>query len=167
MTHKLSLIVAVADNNVIGKDNKMPWHISEDFKHFKEITLNKPCIMGRKTYESILEQLGKPLPKRTSIVISRSGYSHEGAMSATSLEEAIELAKAFATEENDNEIMVIGGSQIYKLALPTADRIYLTRVHQEPEGDAFFPEFGPHWIEQDIDRHDGFSFVTLERLKQP
>jgi len=159
----ISLIVAVADNNVIGKDNKMPWHIPKDFKHFKEITMNKPCIMGRKTYESILEQLGKPLPKRTSIVISRSGYSHEGALSATSLEEAIELAKAYVSDTNDNEIMVIGGSQIYKLALPIANRIYLTRVHQEPEGDAFFPEFGAYWVEKDIDRHDGFSFVTLEK----
>lgn len=163
MTHKLSLIVAVADNNVIGKDNKMPWHISEDFKHFKEITTGKPCIMGRKTYESILDQLGKPLPNRTSIVVSRSGYEHEGAVSTGSLEEAVDLAKAYISEANDNEIMVIGGAQIYKLALPIANRIYLTRVHQEPEGDAFFPEFGAHWIEKDIDRHDGFSFVTLEK----
>ena len=163
MTHKLSLIVAVADNNVIGKDNKMPWHISEDFKHFKEITMGKPCIMGRKTYESILDQLGKPLPNRTSIVVSRSGYEHEGAVSTGSLEEAVDLAKAYISEANDNEIMVIGGAQIYKLALPIANRIYLTRVHQEPEGDAFFPEFGAHWIEKDIDRHDGFSFVTLEK----
>jgi len=163
MTHKLSLIVAVADNNIIGKDNKMPWHISEDFKHFKEITTGKPCIMGRKTYESILEQLGKPLPNRMSIVVSRSGYAHEGAVSATSLEEAVELAKTYISDANDNEIMVIGGEQIYKLALPVANRIYLTRVHQEPEGDAFFPEFGAHWLEKDIDRHDGFSFVTLDR----
>lgn len=158
----LSLIVAVADNNVIGKDNKMPWHISEDFKHFKEITLNKPCIMGRKTYESILEQLGKPLPKRTSIVISRSKYEHEGAISASSLEDAIEKAQAHTSDKID-EIMVIGGSQIYALALPLANRIYLTRVHQEPKGDAFFPELGNEWVETDIDRHDGFSFVILER----
>jgi dihydrofolate reductase len=158
---KLSLIVAVADNNVIGIENKMPWHIPEDFKHFKEITMGKPCIMGRKTYESILEQLGKPLPGRKSIVVSRSGFEHEGAISATSFEEAIEKAKA----ETHDEVMVIGGSQIYALALPKADRIYLTRVHQEPEGDAFFPEFGPDWIEKDFDARDGFSFVTLERGK--
>lgn len=156
---KLSLIVAVADNNVIGLNNKMPWHIPADFKHFKKITLGKPCIMGRKTYESILEQLGKPLPKRTSIVVSRSDYSHEGAISATSFEDAVEKAKS----ETDDEIMVIGGSQIYALALPLADRIYLTRVHQEPEGDAFFPEFGVDWNETTIDHHDGFSFMTLER----
>ncbi len=157
----LSLIVAVADNNVIGMDNKMPWHIPADFKHFKEVTMGKPCIMGRKTFESIIDQLGKPLPKRTSIVVSRSGFEHEGAISATSLEDAIEKAKA----ETDDEIMIIGGSQIYELALPLADRIYLTRVHQEPKGDAFFPEFGADWIESDFEAHDGFSFVTLERNK--
>lgn len=155
----ISLIVATAENNVIGKDNKMPWHISEDFKHFKEITMGKPCIMGRKTYESILAQLGKPLPGRTSIVVSRSGYSHEGCISATSLENAIAKAK----EETEDEIMVIGGAQIYELALPLADRIYLTRVHQSPDGDAFFPELGDEWKETARDDRDGFSFLTLER----
>lgn len=159
MTHKLSLIVATAENNVIGMDNKMPWHIPEDFKHFKEITLGKPCIMGRKTYESILDQLGKPLPGRESIVISRGGYTHEGCTSAASVEEAIEKAKTIT----DGEIMVIGGAQIYALTLPIANRIYLTRVHQTPEGDAFFPEFGADWQETEFESHNGFSFVTLER----
>ncbi len=156
-----SLIVATAENNVIGMDNKMPWHIPADFKHFKEITLGKPCIMGRKTYESILDQLGKPLPGRTSIVISRSGYEHDGAISANSLEDAIEKAKS----ETDDEVMIIGGAQIYALALKNklADRIYLTRVHQTPEGDAFFPEFGADWKETEFESHDGFSFVTLEK----
>jgi len=156
---KISLIVATAENNVIGMDNKMPWHIPADFKHFKAITLGKPCIMGRKTYESILDQLGKPLPGRESIVISRGGYTHEGCTSASSVEEAIEKAKAIT----DDEIMVIGGAQIYALTLPVADRIYLTRVHQSPEGDAFFPEFGADWAETEFESHDGFSFVTLER----
>lgn len=158
---KISLIVAVADNNVIGKDNKMPWHIPEDFKHFKEITMGKPCIMGRKTYESILDQLGKPLPGRTSIVVSRSDYQHEGAISTNSLEKAIIEAK----KHNEEEIMVIGGSQIYALALPIANRIYLTRVHQEPDGDAFFPQFGADWSETNVEHYEGFSFMTLERKK--
>lgn len=157
----LSLIVAAAENNVIGIENKMPWHIPEDFKHFKEVTIGKPCIMGRKTYESILDQLGKPLPGRTSIVISRSGYDHEGCISASSLEEAIKKAKS----ETTDEIMVIGGAQIYQLALPLAKRIYLTRVHQSPEGDAFFPEFGPDWSETAFESHNGYSFITLERIK--
>jgi len=157
----ISLIVAVADNNVIGMKNKMPWHIPEDFKHFKEITLGKPCIMGRKTYESILDQLGKPLPGRTSIVVSRSGYGHEGAVSASSLEEAINKADA----ENSDEVMIIGGAQIYKEALNKnlADRVYLTRVHLEPEGVAFFPEFGAYWQEKNFEAHEGYSFVTLEK----
>ncbi len=160
-----SLIVAVADNNVIGKNNKMPWHISEDFKHFKKITLNKPCIMGRKTYESILEQLGKPLPKRDSIVISRSGFEHKGAISVPSLESAIENAK----DITDDEIMVIGGAQIYKLALKSnlVDRIYMTRVHQSPEGDAFFPELDTNkWLETEREDHEGYSFITLDKKPQ-
>ena len=155
----ISLIVTTAENNVIGMDNKMPWHIPEDFKHFKEITMGKPCIMGRKTYESILDQLGKPLPGRDSIVISRGGYNHEGCTTVTSVDEAIGKAK----DLTDDEIMVIGGAQIYALTLPLANRIYLTRVHQTPEGDAFFPEFGADWTETDFEGHDGFSFVTLER----
>lgn len=157
----VSLIVAAADNNVIGIDNKMPWHISEDFKHFKNVTLGKPCIMGRKTYESILDQLGKPLPGRTSVVVSRSGYKHDDAISTTSLQDAIEHAKT----ENSDEVMVIGGAQIYKQALEhnLVDRIYLTRVHQSPEGDAFFPSLGEEWKEVSSDPRDGFTFLTLEK----
>lgn len=157
----LSLIVAVADNNVIGMNNKMPWHIPADFKHFKELTMGKPCIMGRKTYESIKTQLGKPLPGRNSIIISRKGFDEPSAIVVSSLERAIDDAQLLTGDE----IMVIGGSQIYALALPLADRIYLTRVHQEPEGDAFFPEFGADWVEVDYEPHDGFSFLTLERKK--
>ena len=158
---KISVIVAAADNNVIGKDNKMPWHIPEDFKHFKSITMGKPCIMGRKTYESILNQLGKPLPGRTSIVISRSGYDHDGATVVESLDAAMETAKA----ETDDEVMVIGGAQIYELLLPKADRVYLTRVHQSPEGDAFFPELDETWQQVEGEDHDGFSFLKFERAQ--
>ncbi|NQZ14054.1 MAG: dihydrofolate reductase [Alphaproteobacteria bacterium] len=157
----ISLIVATAENNCIGINNTMPWHIPEDFKHFKEVTMGKPCIMGRKTYESILDQLGKPLPGRTSIVVSRSGYEHEGALSAASLEEAIEKAKS----ENTDEVMIIGGAQIYKQALENnlASRIYLTRVHKSYDGDAFFPELDSVWYEAKKDARDEYSFVTLER----
>jgi dihydrofolate reductase len=158
---KISLIVAAAENNVIGKDNKMPWHIPADFKHFKEITLGKPCIMGRKTYESILDQLGKPLPGRTSLVISRSDYRHEGCQTFGSLEDAIEAAKS----ETNDEVMIIGGAQIYKMSIPLADRIYLTKVHQSPEGDAFFSELDDNWKEVGREDHHGYSFLTLERIK--
>ena len=155
----ISLIVAAAENNVIGLDNKMPWHIVADFKHFKEITLGKPCIMGRKTYESILAQLGKPLPGRTSIVISRGGFNHEGCTVAASLEAAIKEGQKITNDE----VMIIGGAQIYKMSIPLANRIYLTLVHQSPKGDAFFPELGTEWKEVEKEDHDGFSFITLER----
>ncbi len=157
----VSLIVAAAENNVIGKDNKMPWHIPEDFKHFKEITIGKPCIMGRKTYESILDQLGKPLPGRLSFVISRRNYQHDGCTSFISLNDAITEAK----NHYDGEIMIIGGAQIYKQSLDDdlIDRIYLTQVHQSPEGDAFFPKLGSKWIKKSCKNHDGYSFLILER----
>lgn len=157
----ISLIVAASTNNCIGINNTMPWHIPEDFKHFKEVTMGKPCIMGRKTYESILDQLGKPLPGRTSIVVSRSGYEHECAVSAASLEDAIKKAKL----ENTNEVMIIGGAQIYKQALENnlANRIYLTRVHKSYDGDAFFPELDSTWNEIEKDARDEYSFITLER----
>lgn len=157
----ISLIVAAADNNCIGVNNTMPWHIPEDFKHFKEITFGKPCIMGRKTYESILDQLGKPLPGRTSIVISRSGYNHDGATSSPSLEQALEIAM----KENAEEVMIIGGAQIYTQAIEknVAHRIYLTRVHQSPDGDAFFPDLDESWIEVRKETRNGFDFIDLER----
>ncbi len=156
----ISLIVAAADNNVIGKDNAMPWHIPEDFKHFKTVTMGKPCIMGRKTFESILESLGKPLPGRVNIVVSRTNYQHAGALTCRDLDEAIDQASKV---EGAVEIMIVGGAQIYALAIPQANRIYLTRVHQMPDGDAHFPALGPEWVETSCDAHDGFTFLTYER----
>jgi dihydrofolate reductase len=157
----LSLIVAVADNNVIGGNNKMLWHIPEDFKHFKNITMGKPCIMGRKTFESIVESLGKPLPGRVNIVISRRNPQYEGALTVQDLEEAIDQA---GKVEGVEEIMIVGGAQIYEQALPRADKIYLTRVHQSPEGDAHFPEINMNeWVEESVDERDGYSFITLTR----
>ena len=157
----VSIIVAVAENGVIGNGNDIPWHIPEDFKFFKAKTMGKPCIMGRKTYESILSKLGKPLPGRTSIVISRSFYEHEGALSASSVQDAI----ATAQKENPEEIMIIGGAQIYAQALEEnlVDTIYLTRVHQSPDGDAFFPALSDDWTETAREDHDGFSFLTYKR----
>ncbi len=158
----ISLVVAAADNNVIGKDNAMPWHIPEDFKHFKEVTMGKPCIMGRKTFESILASLGKPLPGRVNIIVSRRNFQHPGALTCKDLEEAIDQA----TKTGSPEICIIGGAQIYKQALEQnlADTIHLTRVHQSPEGDAFFPALGPEWAEQSRDGRDGFTFLTLKRM---
>lgn len=133
----LSLIAALAENRVIGIDNSMPWHLPGDFKYFKATTLGKPIIMGRKTWDS----LGRPLPGRLNIVVSRqAGLTLEGAEVFATLEAAIERADAWAREENAEELMLIGGAQLYELGLAQADRLYLTRVGLDPEGDAFFPE---------------------------
>ena len=164
----ISLIVAMADDNVIGKNNEMPWYIPEDFKHFKALTIDKPCIMGRKTYESIIARNGKALPGRPNIIVSRSGYDHEGAHSShPDIQSAIDAAQNLIASDTHlkSEIMVIGGAQIYELALPLAQRIHLTRVEQSVEGgDAFFPEIDSSvWSEKSRDNHAGYSFITLEK----
>ncbi|MBI1327599.1 MAG: dihydrofolate reductase [Alphaproteobacteria bacterium] len=134
----LAAIVAMSQNRVIGWDNDIPWYIPADLKHFKKNTLGKPCIMGRKTYDSIIARLGKPLPERTNIVISRTpDLNDTRALWATSLDEAIEKAQAC----EGAEIMIIGGAQIYELALPKLDRMYITEIMQDYEGDAFYPVF--------------------------
>lgn len=156
----ISIVVACADNHVIGINNQMPWHIPADFKHFKAVTMGKPCIMGRKTFESILASLGKPLPGRVNIVISRRNTQYSGALTVQNLEEAIEQAIKTGAEE----VCIVGGGQIYGQSLDQnlVNRIYLTQVHQSPEGDAFFPALGTEWREIAREDHDGFSFLTLE-----
>ena len=127
----LSLIVAVAQNGVIGDRNALLWHISEDLKHFKALTSGHPVVMGRKTYES----LGRPLPNRTNVVISRQELEIPGCRVVHSLDEALALFPG------DEEVFIIGGAQIYAEALPRADRFYLTRVFHDYEGDTRFPEW--------------------------
>lgn len=128
----ISLIAAMANNRVIGKDNQMPWHLPADLGHFKAITLGKPIIMGRKTYESI----GRPLPGRKNIVISRDkSYKLEGCETASSLEEAITLVSEV------EEIMIIGGGNLYSQALPHADKLYLTFIDLDVDGDTQFPKY--------------------------
>lgn len=135
---RLALVAAVAKNGVIGDKGGLLWRISDDLKWFKRATLGKPVIMGRKTYESI----GKPLPGRRNIVVTRSkSWSEEGVVRAVNLAEAIRLAQAFAVEDGAEEICVIGGGEIYAQTLEAADRIYLTRVDAEPAGDTRFPPF--------------------------
>lgn len=134
---KLAMIVAIARNGVIGVDNQLPWHLPEDLKYFKRVTTGKPIIMGRKTFDSI----GRPLPGRANIVITRNAeWGAEGVIAVTSLEQALQQGKRVAAAEDADEVMVIGGEQIYRMALPLADRLYLTRVDAFVEGDAFFPE---------------------------
>lgn len=134
----LSLIAAMAENRVIGIDNSMPWHLPGDFKYFKATTLGKPVIMGRKTWDS----LGRPLPGRLNLVVSRQRDLHlDGAEVFSSLEAAVERAEQWAQEQGVTEVMLIGGQQLYAQGLPHADRLYLTRIELSVEGDAWFPEF--------------------------
>ncbi|WP_038997684.1 MULTISPECIES: dihydrofolate reductase [Pseudomonas] len=136
----LSLIAALAENRVIGIDNSMPWHLPGDFKYFKATTLGKPIIMGRKTWDS----LGRPLPGRLNLVVSRQpGLQLEGAEVFASLDEAMLRAEQWALEQGVDELMLIGGAQLYTQAIERglADRLYLTRVELSPKGDAWFPPF--------------------------
>lgn len=166
---KLSLIVAVAENGVIGKDNDLPWKISSDLKYFKEKTMGKPIIMGRKTFQSI----GRPLPGRPNIVITRDAtFAPDGVITALSLEMALDVAKNLALAKGGDEVMVIGGAQIYELCLPDADRVYLTRVHGDVEGDAAFPDLNSDdWLEGVSERHSAgekdshdYSLIILDRV---
>ena len=125
----ISIIVAASENGVIGRDGDLPWHLPADLKRFKKLTLRHAVVMGRKTYQSILESLGRPLPKRRSIVLSRDpGCQASGAEIASGLDQALKLAAG------DDEIFVIGGASVFAEALPKADRLYLTRVHAEGRG---------------------------------
>lgn len=159
---EIVLVVAVADNGVIGSAGGMPWHISADFRRVKALTMGKPLVMGRKTFDS----LPGILPGRRHIVITRDGtWQAAGAERAESLEQALELANA-------PEIIIFGGAQIYAQALPVADRIELTEVHASPEGDTRFPEFDrTAWDETFREAHPaegaapGFDFVTLLRKR--
>ncbi|MEK0412159.1 MAG: Dihydrofolate reductase [Pseudomonadota bacterium] len=150
----------MSSNRVIGVNNTLPWHISEDLKHFKSLTTGHTIIMGRKTYESI----GRPLPNRRNIVISRNTEaSYEGAEVVHSIEDAFSICK------NDNEVFVIGGSNIYEQALSLVDYIYITEIKKSFSGDAFFPEINKQmWIESSRENHitnDGleFSFVKYQK----
>lgn len=165
---KLALIVAMAENRVIGINNNLPWHLSEDLKYFKRVTMGKPIIMGRKTFESI----GRPLPGRTNIVVTRNpAYQAEGIKVVHSLGEATKLAESITFIDGMEEAMVIGGAELYGQALPEADRIYLTQVHAKVHGDAWFPEFDiDEW--RQVAREDfeavepnpfDYSFIVLDK----
>jgi len=165
---KIVLIAAFAQNRVVGINNTLPWHLPEDLKYFKRTTSGKAIIMGRKTYDSI----GRPLPNRTNIVISRNRDFHaEGVRVVASLEAAIELAKEVNYINDVQEVMIIGGASIYEAALPIADRLYLTHVHAEIEGDAYFPEVNfKQWLEvsrEDYQASDknpyDYSFVVYDK----
>ena len=159
---RISLIVAVSANNVIGVDGGLPWHLPEDLQHFKKVTMGKPMIMGRSTYESI----GRALPGRRSIVMTRQpGYEAEGCEVVSSVDEAL------AAAGDAEEVMIIGGGEIYRLFLNVADRIHLTRVQIEVDGDTRFPELDmSEWAVALVEefpagdeREIGFEIETLDR----
>lgn len=144
MEISIALIAAVACNGAIGKGNELPWRISGDLQFFKRTTMGKPVVMGRKTYESI----GRPLPGRTNIVITRnSNWTAGGVEVVESLEAALDLARELALAIGATELMVIGGAQVYRQAMPLAARLYVTEVDAEVEGDAFFPKIDDSWVE--------------------
>ena len=163
----ISLIVAHGKNLAIGKDNAMPWHIPEDLRFFKAQTLGKPVIMGRKTFQSI----GRPLPGRPNIVVTRdNSFSSEGVTVCSSLEEALKRGEEEAEFLGGDEIMIIGGAQIYKQALNQVDRLYITEIDLSPEADAFFPATDPQdWVEHFRESRPaevdvpGHAFVILDR----
>lgn len=158
----ISLMVAHDPNRVIGKDNQLPWHIPEDLAYFKKHTIGKGMVMGRNTFESI----GRPLPKRRNIIVTRNeSYVAEGADIVHSLKDAIELAK-----EVHDEIMVIGGEQIFRSILPDADRLYITLIKKSFDGDTFFPDYGDEWLltsesEEQVSNGIPFSYLVFDRKR--
>jgi dihydrofolate reductase len=157
----VSAIAAMSRNRVIGKENQLPWKIPEDLKRFKAITLGHPIIMGRKTWESF----GRPLPGRHNIVLTRNpAYRAEGVTTVPSIQQALSIC---ASPSKGGEAFIVGGEEIYRLAMPFTRRIYLTLVHADYEGDANFPEWPPEFVEASredhLDQAIPFSYVLLER----
>ena len=148
---KIVLVAAIGENLVIGRDGQLPWRLKSDLQHFRKVTLNRPVVMGRKTHESI----GKLLPGRTNIVLSRDlTLVAQGAVLATSLDAALSFARADAAKHGVDEIMVIGGSDIFNATMPMADRLEITHVHMAPEGDTVFPPIDPEvWQESWREEH--------------
>ena len=162
----VAAVVAIGRNRELGKNDKLLWHIPDDLKRFKALTLGHPVIMGRKTFESIVEYVGGPLPERTNIVVTRdSAWSYEGVIVARSLEEALEKAKKLDSEE----VHIGGGAQIYEQALPYIDRLYLTLIDADGDADIFFPPYEKEFTKKTFEEeHEWkgikYTFVDLERV---
>jgi dihydrofolate reductase len=166
---KVSLVAAVAENGVIGKNNDLPWHLPDDMKFFMEVTKGHYVILGRKNYESLPKKF-KPLPNRVNIIVTRQkDFDAPGCMVVNTMKEALAIAR----DNGEEEAMVIGGSEIYALALPSADRLYITEVQAKVDGDVHFPEFDKKkWNEVSRIRHEkderhafAFEFVLYERIE--
>lgn len=165
----VSIIVAKANNNAIGLNGELPWHLPSDMKHFQKSTAGHHVVMGRKTYQS----LGKPLPGRTHIIVSRNPDFEvsKGHYVTHSVEEAIELGKTLAV----NKLFILGGAEVYRLSLPIADEMIITEINTEPEADTFFPDFnradwqvvGKEYVPKDEKNKFDHTFVTYHRKKHP
>ena len=168
---KISMIAAAAENGIIGKDNELPWRIKSEWQYFLNTTRHKPVIEGRLTFES---RGAVPFKDRPNIVITRKpDYKAEGVIVTSTLEKAIDIAKKIAAETGQDEIMIGGGAEIYKLALPLADRLYLTEIHLKPEGDTKFPDFDhSEWTETKREFHQAkpgetadYTITVLDRKR--
>ena len=169
-TPALALIWAMDENRVIGRDGELPWRLPGEMQYFRAVTLGKPVIVGRKTFESF----PKPLPGRTNIVVSRSAsFEHARVRMARELDEALAIGREVAARDGVDEIMLAGGAELYAAALARADRLYMTLVHAEVEGDTFFPDFDADAFEErrrvhvpaDADNAFAYSLVMLERRR--
>jgi len=165
---KIAIIAAIAENGIIGNKNKLPWRIKSEMMYFTEITMHKPLILGRKTFDSI----GSPLKNRTVIIVTRNAdYQHKDTIVTSTFDNALDIARKIAKENNQKEIMIGGGTEIYTLALPLVDKLYLTEIHLKPEGNALFPTFNRNdWIETKREFHKAeagetadYTITVLER----
>jgi dihydrofolate reductase len=154
----IAIIAAVAKNNIIGVKNELPWYLPEDLKRFKQLTLGKTVVMGRKTYDSIISRLKKPLPGRTSVVISRQNLQlPSGVELYNSLDEAL-------ASHQGQDIFIIGGQQIFNQSLDLADTLYITYLNKDYEGDAFFPKIDEsYWQMTEDEKHEGYSFLIYKK----
>jgi dihydrofolate reductase len=166
----VALVVAMAANGAIGRGGDLPWHLRSDMRYFRAITMGKPIIMGRRTFGS----LPRVLDGRLNIVLTRNAaFEVQGAIMAYNLEEALDVARRAAVKAGIDEIMVIGGEDVFREVLPQTDRIYLTEVHASPDADTWFPALDPHqWRETSREAHEAgpnddhdFSFVVLDRVR--
>jgi dihydrofolate reductase len=163
----IALVVAIGENGAIGRGGNLPWHLSTDLKYFRKVTLGKPIIMGRLTFESF----GQPLDGRLNIVLTRNAaFDAPGTVAAYNLDEALDVARKEAKKTGAKEIMIVGGDDVFREVLPQASRIYLTEVHASPEADVWFAFDRGQWQEISRERHEpgpkddhAFSFVVLER----
>lgn len=157
----ISLVVAIAKNGVIGKDNQLPWHYKNDLKYFKEVTTGHTVVMGRNTFQSIIDRNGRTLPNRKSVVVTRNkNYKYEDV-------EVVNDFENYLNQDFNEEVFIIGGSEIFKDSLKYADRLYITHIHKDYEGDVWFPKYDESDFELISKRDDGeLSFCVYERKKK-